>query len=581
MNEEGKTMEPKEPTSAEQIASLKAALKQAQADNRKLTRQLTVLQGTAQRYQHTATVQANLSAILGADKAKQEKYMRLLLENSPDSMLLFDREERLVYCADVFMKRVGIGNFGFIDGRPYEEVLNWFVPPACMARFTAAYHRAMSEQTTVRIDASLHISLFNAVRQYTVHFAPMFDDHSRPEGGLVLFHDLTDIIEAKEMAERANSAKSDFLASVSHEIRTPMNAILGISDMLGRTELSDIQHSYLRGILQSSGVLLNLINDILDLSKIEAGRLELLEEYFSFSALLDHLRSMFWLMLHQKGIEFVCDFAPDLPEVICGDEKRMRQILTNILTNAMKYTETGRVTFGVRMDGQGRLAFSVADTGIGIRQEDLPRLFNSFEQLDKVKNKRVVGTGLGLAITRELCALMQGAIDVKSEYGKGSVFTVFLPVNIGMAADLPAEEKGDVAFTAPTARVLVVDDIEINLIVATAMLEVYGIVATQALSGAQALEMANKTEFDLIFMDHMMPEMDGIETTRALRASGGRSAHTPVVALTANAVSGAKEMFIADGFNGFLAKPLDRFALAATLLKWLPPNTIMREAEEE
>ncbi|MDR0929156.1 MAG: response regulator [Oscillospiraceae bacterium] len=564
-------------TGMEQIASLQAALKQAQTENRKLNRELMVLQGTMRRYQHSATAQANLSAIIAADKSKQEKYMNLLLENCPDSILLFDQEGRLMYCTDVFLKRLRITGFGLLDSRPYEEVFARFVSPEWIARFSVAYRRAMAEQVTVLIDETINIEHYGVPRHYKIHIAPMLDERQRPEGALVLFHDLTEIIEAKESAERANNAKSDFLATVSHEIRTPMNAILGISDMLERTVLDDAQRSYLAGIQQSSNVLLNLINDILDFSKIEAGRLELIGEYFSLSDMLEQLRSMFRVMFRQKRIEFICEFAPDLPAVIHGDEKRIRQVLTNILTNAMKYTEAGRVVLNARVDERRRLYFSVADTGIGIRKDDLPRLFRSFEQLDKVKNKQVIGTGLGLAITRKLCELMQGSIQVESEYGIGSVFTVVLPMRIGTVADLPAEEKGDIAFTAPTASVLLVDDIEINLMVAAAMLEVYGIQAVQAINGKQALELAAKTAFDLIYMDHMMPGLDGIETTHALRASGGRSANTPVVALTANAVSGAKEMFINNGFNGFLAKPVDRFALAASLLKWLPPRKIIRE----
>jgi CheY-like chemotaxis protein len=361
-----------------------------------------------------------------------------------------------------------------------------------------------------------------------------------------------------------------------------MNAIIGIANILRSTHLDNAQMEYLKGIQNSSNTLLNLINDILDFSKIEAGKLELVPEYFDLPELLRHLKTMFELMFTQKSLYFTCIFDPRLPRVVLGDEKRVGQILTNILNNAYKYTQRGGVTFRVGRDrDSGEFVFEVADTGIGIREDAISRLFTAFEQLDLVRNKKVVGTGLGLAITKRLCGIMSGTISPRSEYGKGSVFTVRLPLAAGGEEDLPAEEGGGdaITFTAESARVLLVDDIQINLEVAKFMLNAFGIEPDLASSGAQAISLVMENHYDLILMDHMMPDMDGVEATGVIRALGGACAAVPIVALTANAVSGAKEMFLKNGFTGFLSKPMDNSELARGLQKWLPSDRIIRKQD--
>jgi CheY-like chemotaxis protein len=351
--------------------------------------------------------------------------------------------------------------------------------------------------------------------------------------------------------------------------------------MLKVTKLDDVQKGYLKNIQNSSNVLLTLINDILDFSKIEAGKLELLPDYFRLESLLGRLKVMFELLFPEKDLSFSCIFSGDLPEVLYGDEKRIGQILTNILNNALKYTREGGVTFRVECDGEAldsvqRIRFVVEDTGIGIKEDAIPRLFTAFEQLDVVRNKQVQGTGLGLAITKRLCEMMQGEIDVKSVYGKGSVFSITLPLKTGLPSDLTELEVKVIKFTAPDARVLLVDDIEINLEVAGFILESFEIHSDTAKSGKEALEKARANVYDLILMDHMMPEMDGLEATREIRALGGYYAGVSIIALTANAVSGAKEMFLANGFNGFLSKPMDAYMVAEVLLTWLPERLIKK-----
>jgi CheY-like chemotaxis protein len=405
---------------------------------------------------------------------------------------------------------------------------------------------------------------------------------------MALFYDTTEILAAKREAEFANKAKSDFLATVSHEIRTPMNAIIGMATMLNSASLNEEQRRYLKNIENSSNVLLSLINDILDFSKIEAGKLELVPGYFSLSGLLEDLNSMFEFLYREKQLWFTPIFDPKLPAVVYGDEKRVSQIFINLLNNALKYTPSGGVRFRVSLAGEtgegdqhaATIRFDVEDTGIGIQEDAIPRLFTAFEQLDLVKNKKVVGTGLGLVITKRLCALMGGSIDVKSEYGKGSTFTVTLSFTTGSAEDLTEEKIAVLEFTAPGAAVLLVDDIEINLEVAAFMLDSFGIKPDTARSGEEAVTMAAEKRYDLILMDHMMPGMDGLEAA-ALIQQGGSSADTPIVALSANAVSEARAMFLSNGFSGFLAKPMDNAALAECLLRRLPEDRILKKDTDQ
>jgi CheY-like chemotaxis protein len=402
----------------------------------------------------------------------------------------------------------------------------------------------------------------------------MQDDGGSNMGAIVLFFDATELLRAQREAEKANKAKSDFLATVSHEIRTPMNAIIGISQMLEATDMTEGQRNYLKNIQSSSNVLLNLINDILDFSKIEAGKLELICDYLNFPALLDRIKTMFTLLFEDKALKFDCEFSPELPAVVYGDEKRIGQVVSNLLSNAFKYTRSGGVVLRVFPEGD-RIVIEVEDTGIGIKAEAISKLFTAFEQLDLARNKQIQGTGLGLTITKRLCERMDGSISVRSEYDKGSVFTVRLPLPWGSESDLP-EEKERAAFTTPDARVLLVDDIDINLEIAAFVLSSYGIQPDLAKSGREALEKAEKKEYDLILMDHMMPGMDGVEAAGAIRDMGGKNAVVPILALTANAVSGAREMFLANGFNGILSKPMDNAALTDALLKWLPKDMVRR-----
>ncbi|AEF81023.1 ATP-binding protein [Leadbettera azotonutricia] len=564
----------------EETKDLAAELKQAQISIKKLERELKLSNAIIERNRITNDAKDNLSKIIEEKKSELEKYMNLLLENCPDIIMIFDRDGKLVYCTEIFLKIAGIQGFGMIAGMHYHEILVKFTSPEFVAEAEAVHEKQQEKDSrTELMHGVIDFGGQGKPRDYTIQVSPMHDEQNNSIGAMVVFYDATDLLIAKREAENANKAKSDFLATVSHEIRTPMNAIMGISTMMAATELTIEQRNYLKNIQNSSNVLLTLINDILDFSKIEAGKLELIPEYFSLWGLLRHLREMFELLFPEKDLSFNCVYSEDLPEVVFGDEKRIGQIITNILNNALKYTREGGVTLRAtraagNAEGEDLISIAVEDTGIGIKEDAISRLFTAFEQLDQVRNKNVQGTGLGLAITKRLCAMMSGEIKVTSEYGKGSVFTVTLPLKQGRPEDLVQEELIVIPFIAPAARVLLVDDIEINLDVASFLLNSFEITPDTARSGVESIEKVKSQKYDLILMDHMMPEMDGVEAVRIIRSSDHQNAGIPIIALTANAVSGAREMFLSNGFNGFLSKPMDLKALAEALLRWLPAELV-------
>ncbi|MDR0882876.1 MAG: response regulator [Candidatus Adiutrix sp.] len=385
-------------------------------------------------------------------------------------------------------------------------------------------------------------------------------------------------------AQAASVAKSQFLASMSHEIRTPMNAIIGMSELMRTDNLDATQQSYFKNIQRTSRALLTIINDILDSSKIEAGKFDLIRSDFDVQILYDNICAMTKVMAAEKSLEFRHSISDRVPCILYGDENRIQQVIINILNNAVKYTQRGFVDLRVdcvEVGEAGYLSIRVEDSGIGIKKIDFLKVFNVFEQVDAQKNKGIIGTGLGLSIVQRIVALMDGKLLLESEYGQGSVFTILLPFVEGNPDRVPLPNVLQTAMVSPDIKVLVVDDNTINLTVALGYLSRHGISAETADSGAGALRKLEETSYDLIFMDHIMPDMDGIEAARRIRALGGRHADATIIALSANAVSNARELFLEAGMNDFIAKPIDDAELNRLLIKWLPPDRISLADEAE
>ena len=385
--------------------------------------------------------------------------------------------------------------------------------------------------------------------------------------------------EALEDAREASNAKSNFLSNMSHEIRTPMNAIIGMGELLGYEQLNERQSGYVHDIIVSAKSLLDIINGILDFSKIESGKFELNPVDYDFNAMIDNIESMFVYVAQKKSLEFNVEYGEDLPEFLFGDDIRLRQVLINICGNAVKFTEDGYVRLKITAYDDS-IVFEIRDTGLGIREEDLSKLFNAFEQVDKSINRSVVGTGLGLALSKSFIDMMGGEIKITSKYGSGTTFSITIPRVEGHADKIRQLEinSNELSISAPDARVLITDDNEFNLRVASGLLSLVDIQADTADSGLMAIELIKKNDYDIVFMDHMMPGMDGVETIREIKKLGGKFAELTIVALTANAVGNVREMFMENGFSDFISKPIEISKLLDVVKKHLPADKLLMVA---
>lgn len=407
------------------------------------------------------------------------------------------------------------------------------------------------------------------------------------------YHYIEEVQKQRDIADRANEAKSRFLASMSHEIRTPINAVIGLDEMILRESNEKGIRAYAADIMSAGRTLLSLINDILDLSKVEEGKMDIIPVQYDLSSLMNDLVNLIRDRAEKKGLKLNVSMDRQIPQLLVGDEIRIRQCVMNLLTNAVKYTETGEVTLEVSADKTDdshiSLRFTVLDTGIGMKPEDMEDLFSPYKRIEEKRNRAIEGTGLGMSITRQLLELMGSRLEVKSEYGKGSEFSFAVQQEVAKwdeIGDITARFRDKASgrqeyrelFHAPKARILVVDDTEMNLTVITSLLKRTLIHIDTAMSGMDAVRMSASTAYDVLFIDHMMPDMDGIETLQAIRASG-MSKEAPSVALTANAVSGAREQYLEAGFTDYLSKPVDGERLERMIKDLLPAEKV--ETAEE
>lgn len=385
---------------------------------------------------------------------------------------------------------------------------------------------------------------------------------------------------------QANEAKSQFLANMSHEIRTPINGILGMDSMLLKECQDEGLREYAKNIQSAGQSLLSIINDILDISKIESGKLEIIPTRYELFSILNDCYNLTKVKIEEKPITLHMKINENIPAKLYGDEVRIRQVMNNFLSNSAKYTHEGSITFGVdyeeKSEGEIWLIITVSDTGIGIKEEDLEKLFASFTRIEEKRNRNIEGTGLGLSLTKNLVDLMQGEITVKSIYEEGSCFTAKIPQKIidktpmgdfdkRYRQYIHQSEEQAISLCAPDAKILVVDDVPMNLIVVKGLLKATKIQIDTAKNGANCLELVQKNRYDIIFLDHLMPEMDGIETLQNMKLlEENPNRNTPVIMLTANAIVGAKEEYMEAGFTDYLTKPVQETLLHEMIMKYLP-----------
>ncbi len=396
-----------------------------------------------------------------------------------------------------------------------------------------------------------------------------------------------------ERVRKENEAKTNFISSMSHEIRTPINAVLGMDEMILRESTDETVRAYANDIMNAGKNLLSIVNDILDFSKIEAGKMEIVPQEYETVGMIRDLVNLIMPRVKGKDLKLKLDIAEDVPSKLFGDDVRIKQVITNILTNAVKYTEKGFVEFGIRSnpldEKKTNLLITIRDTGIGMKEEELDKLFKPFERLDMNRNRTVEGTGLGMSIVLQLLRQMGSDLTIDSVYGEGSTFSFVLeqgivsPEPVGKVdvdkLEVPVEAESDALFTAHKARVLAIDDTAVNLTVVKGLLKRTGVILDVGDSGAKCLEMCKDTKYDVILLDHRMPELDGVETLRILRSEFGPNKDTPVVALTANAMPGIEEYYEKEGFAGYLSKPINGARLERMIYKLLPDDKLDTEED--
>jgi PAS domain S-box-containing protein len=538
---------------ADEVARLELEVK-------KLNRQIKHYESLIERNRQTYAAKQRQEDVKSSEQLKLRKYLNLLLANSPDIMLLFDTYGRFTHSTDIFLKKLHLDNFALINGRNYKDVFTLFADALWIEQLDHYFQNAMQEKTTVTFEESADIGGMGDLRHYKINFTPMIGESGETEGMLAIFHDITEDRRSREAAVQASSAKSDFLANMSHEMRTPMNAIIGMTNM-GRTANDIEKKDYCLGkIADASNHLLGVINDVLDMSKIEANKFTLSFTDFDFEAMLLKITNVLAFSIDSKQLVFTVKIDPAIPSFINSDEQRLTQVITNLMSNAVKFTPGGGsiklIASRVGWDRENDVSYirvSVSDTGIGISSEQLERLFNSFEQADNSISRKYGGTGLGLAISKRIVELMNGTLQVESTVGEGSTFTFTIPAKRG---------QGKRKFTLPKGvgwnniRVLAVDDSQETRDYFQNTADILGFRCDAARDGFEALELIKQAEkvYDVIFIDWKMPVMNGIELTSKIRKNYHENA--VIIMISATEWNLIEDEAREAGVNGFIPKPL-------------------------
>jgi len=562
--------------SLEQYNALQKRLAESERETKRLARELRHAKKRDALFRINYETQLSLIKSVAKEKAMQETYMDILLQSCPDIIFMLDDGLRFVLGTDSVTEIIDAEDVLVLHGVELPAILERYKSPAFTQEMV---HRIRQASLSLEQGQTL---LEAQVRNHTyeVHILPF---RKRAPGFsciIVLMHDITELVLARNLAEMASAAKSEFLSRMSHEMRTPMSAIIGMTEIARNADAMERKEDCLGKIDSASKHLLGLINDILDMSKIEADKFELYSHAFDFKEMLERVTSVMGIRIEEKSLRFAVDLDEAIPPVIVGDELRLTQVITNLLSNAVKFTpEHGEITLSARLspDNGTALRIAVADTGIGISLEQQARLFSAFEQLDGGTARKFGGTGLGLAISKRIVEMMGGSIWVDSELGRGSTFVFTMPFetaeNVAQETAAGTEKKEIPCLTGHT--ILVAEDIDINREIIASALEETGVGVVFVENGLEAVSAfkAEPDRFGLILMDIQMPLMDGYEATRIIRnLSLPRAGEVPIIAMTANVFREDVERCLAAGANGHLGKPLDRSALFRELSRCLEPK---------